>query len=133
MYNTSKKSVSEVKKNTLSDFNRRDKLDDILAAINNLSEKINTMNDNRISDKAQLDLLNAQIFSSPKQNNSQISTSPNVLDHLDDFNTNFQREYKNTAQRDRRRSQYDIALKVSPQISNKTQFLYSPITSSLVL
>ena len=39
MYNTPKKSVSEVKKNTLLDFNRRDKLDDILAAINNLSEK----------------------------------------------------------------------------------------------
>ena len=64
MYNTSKKSVSEVKKNTLLDFNRRDELDDILAAINNLSEKINTINDNRITDKAQLDLLNAQIFSS---------------------------------------------------------------------
>ena len=66
MHNTSKKSVSEVKKNTLLDFNRRDELDDILAAINNLSEKINTINDNRITDKAQLDLLNAyaQIFSS---------------------------------------------------------------------
>ena len=133
MYNTSKKSVSEVKKNTLLDFNRRDELDDILAALNKLSEQITTINDNRITDKAQLDLLNAQIFSSPKQNNSPISTSPNVLDHLDDFNTNFQREYKNTAQRDRRKSQYDIALKVSPQTSNKTQFLYSPITSSLVL
>ena len=63
MYNTSKKSVSEVKKNTLLDFNRRDELDDILAAINNLSEKINTINDNQITDKAQLNLLNAQIFS----------------------------------------------------------------------
>ena len=79
MYNTSKKSVSEEKKNTLLDFNRRDELDDILAALNKLSEQINTINDNRITDKAQLDLLNAQIFSSPKQNNSPISTSPQMF------------------------------------------------------
>ena len=87
-----------------------------IMAITTLSNKVDTIMDNRTHDKRQIDLLNDHIFNTPKQQTSPLkqqtstlTSSSNVLNHLDDYNntTNFNRVYKTEEQRERRQSTYD--------------------------
>ena len=117
----------------------------LIIAITTLSNKVDTIMDNRSHDKRQIDILNDHIFNTPqqptsplKQQTSPLTSSTNVLNHLDDYNntTNFNRVYKTEEQRERRQSTYNIALKISPSRAsgNKNiQFLYTPISSTLQL
>ena len=115
-----------------SPTNNSSKTEYEILAITTLSNKVDTIMDNRTHDKRQIDILNNHIFNTPKQQTSPLTSSTKVLKHLDDYNntTNFTRANKTEEQRELRRSSYDIALKISPSRAsgNNIQFLYTPIS-----
>ena len=68
-------------------------------AITTLSNKVDTIMDNRTHDKRIIDILNNHIFNTQQQTSPSTSYT-NVFKHLDDYNntTNFNRVYKTEEQ-----------------------------------